>query len=160
MSQPQQSLPETPETPTGRERFQFGLRSLFLVTTIVALWLGVAKLFPRPRTAAIVALLVFLHVYFIWRWIIREGHRTIGIGCIGSFMLVVIPLFALGVIDIQSSMALDSAVRWSLWGLIVAGLISAIIWFIIWIISMAARRRRLRQAKDDRSNKLPEDDAN
>jgi hypothetical protein len=40
MSGPEQPTSETPEKAGGRKPFQFTLRSLFVVTTATAMWLG------------------------------------------------------------------------------------------------------------------------
>ena len=59
-------MPEPQEEAGERKPFQFSLRSLFVVTTVVALWLGLAKMYPRPAFVSFVALLVFLPFFSLW----------------------------------------------------------------------------------------------
>jgi hypothetical protein len=159
MTQPQQSNPEGPETQTGRKPFQFGLGSLFVVTTISAVLLGVAKMYPRWGISSLIAYVVFLPAFFVGRSLLKDGQRVSGLGCMAGVLTVLIPGIAISVIFNDPEGGEMGQAGGSLCLLTAFGLITATIWLVAFSLTMAAREAPLRQAEHDRGDAPPEDEA-
>jgi Na+/melibiose symporter-like transporter len=85
------------ETKTGKP-FQFSLRSLFAVTTLLAVWLGLAKW--SPEWSVFVLLPIFgASLYWYVKWLLEKKRSLPALGCLFSLLLVAIPVLLFPVIE-------------------------------------------------------------
>jgi hypothetical protein len=81
-------MAETCGKSVATRRFQFGLRSLIVLS------IGVALCRWNPDAAVVMAILVFLPFLALGRWLVKNGQTRTGIGCVGSILLILVPWLA------------------------------------------------------------------
>ena len=80
-------MSESNDTPAKRKPFQFGLGTLLALTTIAAIFLGLARFAHRPGVGFVLALILFLPFFFFTRWFLRDGQRVARLGCFLSALI-------------------------------------------------------------------------
>jgi peptidoglycan/LPS O-acetylase OafA/YrhL len=123
-------------------RFQFGLRSLFVLTTGLAMWLGLARLNPALAITLAFATVVFLPFFFLGRWLMRNGQTRTGIGCLGSILAILAPWVIVVGLDVLDERTVV------LCGLAACGLIGLFICFCALVPFLAEREKRRSDSED------------
>jgi hypothetical protein len=141
---------DEPDEPAPRKPIQYSIRSLFVITTLVALWLSSAKMFPNMEVAILAAPVIALPLVpylFIARWLIRRGSRRIGIACVVNGLLLVIPPLALSTVlevrGVESNYPRENSLICLFMGVAV---VTAPGWFFV----MAGREKQLQHAEEAR----------
>jgi hypothetical protein len=130
-------MAESPETSPLRGRFQFGLRSLLIVMTVWAMWLGLATW--SPGAAVMVAIVaVYLFAVFVVRWLSKDGVTRLRLGCLASGLSILAAFIMVGAAPERSREWYGCAVLLGLYGL--AGLINC---FCVAVPVLAKREEQL-----------------
>ncbi len=153
-------MTEPKEEAAERKPFQYSLRSLFVVTTIAAVLLGLAKMYPRPAFVSFIALLVFLPFFVCGGWLIRNDERLAGIGCLGSGLLMVLPLGYWGCTFLAEEGPTSdlTTVLCLLSGVMIISLPMWLAALFSFTIRDRHRKRLLRRSKDDHDDVPPADE--
>ncbi len=94
-------MSEPSDRPKKRKPFQYGLGTLFAITTTMALFLGLARFADRPGVGLMLALILFLPLFCFEQWFMRDDKRLERLGCFLTTLL-----FLLGAAIIFALMAL------------------------------------------------------
>ncbi len=137
-------MTKSPEEPAPPKPFQYSLRSLFVITTVLAVLLGLAKMFPHQVIPALVAFVIFLLYFFVARRLLLNGQRAVGIAAAITASLILLTWCKI-------TFLVDKPVEWDVCGLMSVGVFSSPIWlFYVVFLTTRARKKRLRQVLRDR----------
>jgi hypothetical protein len=126
---------ESSRKPDQPNPFQYSLRSLLVVTTVLALLLGLAKWNPTIAPYLLLALVTVPAVYIVARWRYGPSQIAIAIGMFICVLMIILPWF---------TFPLDSmpAGGWFCY-LVSVGVIGLSVWIGALLIVFAGRNDRL-----------------
>ncbi len=128
-------MPEPREQTEKRKPFQYSLRSLFVVTTLLAVWLGLWKLSPLLGVAFFAVpffSLPSLLFYFRGRWLMRNGWPRAGIACLANGLVVaIIPILVSGLVQVPGLERITGNPNWIFFTFLILPIPMLLIWELV-----------------------------